>query len=149
MITFTIKHYTELSTGELYELLKLRAAVFVVEQNCPYQDCDDKDKTCWHLLGYEHQELIAYARLLPYGLSYDKYCSIGRVAVSLTSRDKNYGRLLMAAAIGHCEKEFGTDIKISAQAYLEKFYRELGFVTVSETYLEDDIPHIAMVRNKH
>lgn len=146
MITFTIKHFTDLSTNELYELLKFRAEVFVVEQNCPYQDCDDKDKFCWHLLGYEKGKLIAYARLLPYGLSYENYCSIGRVAVSLTCRNKNYGRLLMAAAIDHCEKEFGTEIKISAQAYLENFYRELGFVTVSEPYLEDEIPHIAMLR---
>jgi ElaA protein len=146
MLEFKTKYFADLSTGELYDMLQLRAAVFVAEQNCPYQDCDDKDKTCWHLMGYENGELIAYARLLPSGVSYDNYCSIGRVAVSLNSRNKNYGRLLMNTAIDHCEKEFGSGIKISAQAYLEKFYCELGFVTVSETYLEDEIPHIAMVR---
>ena len=145
MPSFVSKHYRELSTDELYELLKLRAAVFVVEQNCPYQDCDDKDKSAVHLLGFEDDVLVGYARLLPEGVSYENYCSIGRVVTSPEARNKSYGKLLMKEAIRFCETHFPFPIKISAQAYLEKFYQDLGFTTVSEPYLEDEIPHIGMV----
>lgn len=147
MINFVTKHYNELGTDELYEILKLRAEVFIVEQNCPYQDCDDKDKESYHLSGYENNTLVAYARLLPDDISYENYCSIGRVVTKPTYRNKSYGKLLMAEAIHFCKENFIFNIKISAQAYLEKFYQEFGFKTVSEPYMEDNIPHIAMIRN--
>ena len=146
-ISFIAKPFSTLSTLELYDFLKLRAEVFIVEQNCPYQDCDDKDKLAIHLMGYEDDILVAYARLLREGVSYQGYCSIGRVVTSTLTRKKGYGKLLMAAALNYCNENFGSSIKISAQAYLEKFYQDLGFVTVSEPYLEDDIPHIAMIHN--
>ena len=146
MIDFIIREFDELSTGELYEMLQFRSAVFVVEQNCAYQDMDDKDQLCFHLLGYHQHKLVAYARLIPEGVSYENYCSIGRVAVSQSVRHQLYGKLLMSRAIDFCKEKFSFYIKISAQAYLEKFYQDHGFITVSEPYLEDNIPHIAMVR---
>lgn len=146
MIHFITRQFHELSNSELYEMLQLRAAVFVVEQHCPYQDMDDKDKNCFHLLGYHKGKLVAYARLIPEGVSYENYCSIGRVAVALSMRNKQCGKLLMSHAIDFCKDKFNFYIKISAQAYLERFYQDLGFITVSSPYLEDDIPHIAMVR---
>lgn len=148
MLQFSIKHFNELTTLELYSLLSLRAEVFVVEQCCAYQDCDHKDQNSYHLLGYDRNELVAYARLLPVGMSYEHYCSIGRVATSLNARNKGYGKQLMIEAIRFCDHHFSNGIKISAQAYLEKFYQALGFITVSTPYLEDDIPHIAMIREK-
>jgi ElaA protein len=145
MIHFSIKKFSELTTLELYQLLQLRTEVFIVEQNCPYQDCDDKDAFSIHLLGYENENLVAYARLLPKGISYDQYCSIGRVLTKASVRKKAYGKQLMNEAIIYCQSNFTDPIKISAQAYLEKFYQDLGFVTVSKPYMEDDIPHIAMI----
>jgi ElaA protein len=136
--------FKSLSAEELYDILKLRSAIFVVEQNCVYQDMDDKDKTALHVIGYKENELVAYARLLPKGVSY-KEASIGRVAVSQGQRGKKEGRALMEEAIRHTLKEFNTnEIVISAQLYLEKFYTDLGFIKESDIYLEDDIPHIKM-----
>lgn len=147
MIQFSIKQFSDLSTIELYQLLQLRAEVFVLEQNCPYQDCDGKDIYAAHLLGFDKDELVAYARILPNGVSYEHYASIGRVLTKQSVRQKSYGKLLMQEALNYCQSKFSGAIKISAQAYLEKFYTDLGFVTVSEPYLEDDIPHIAMKWN--
>ncbi len=148
MIQFSVKPFTELTTSELYQLLQLRTEVFVVEQNCPYQDCDGKDYNSIHLLGYENEQLVAYARIVPKGISYEKYPSIGRVATRKTVRQMSYGKQLMNEALTYCRTHFTNSIKISAQAYLEKFYSDLGFITVSEPYLEDDIPHIAMIWNQ-
>lgn len=145
MIVFTTKSFAELSASELYSLLQLRSEIFVVEQNCAYQDCDGKDEMSMHLLGFEDNVLVAYARLLPKGVSYENYPSIGRVATKFSVRKKGYGKLLMLEAIKYCKEHFKINIKISAQAYLEKFYQDLGFVTISAPYLEDDIPHIAMI----
>lgn len=145
MIHFVFKKYEELSNDELYELLLLRNEVFIVEQNCPYQDLDGKDKYAVHVLGYEENILVAYTRVLPKGISYESYASIGRVVTKATARGKEYGKLLMETSISLCQKLYSESIKISAQAYLEKFYSDLGFKQVSELYLEDDIPHMAMV----
>jgi ElaA protein len=143
-ITFQIKTFNQLSTTELYAILQLRAEVFVVEQNCPYPDPDGKDEEALHLMGFEGTELTAYARLLKPGANYME-ASIGRVVVGAKHRGKNYGRALMQQAITYTLKEFNTNvIIISAQQYLEKFYKDLGFVTESAMYLEDDIPHIKM-----
>ncbi len=141
---FVLRSYKELSVDELYEALKLRCAIFVIEQNCNYQDMDDKDQNSYHLLGYEGKQLVAYARILPKGLSY-KEASIGRVVVDKNFRKNGSGKALMQEAIAQAKKLFSaTEIVISAQCYLEKFYGDLGFKIEGESYLEDDIPHIKM-----
>ena len=142
-----VKEFGELSNIELYDILKLRAEVFVVEQNCPYQDMDDKDQNSLHLMFWENDYLIAYTRLLDKGISYPEYASIGRVVTSPTIRGKGIGKKLMAESIKVCIKHFGkTAIKISAQFHLKTFYEEFGFVTTGHQYLEDNIPHIAMIK---
>lgn len=145
MLAWRHKTFEELSNLELYELMQLRNEVFVVEQDCVYQDADGKDLQSTHLLGYEENELAAYVRIVPESVSYEGYCSIGRVVVSPKHRRKEYGKAVMNKSIEICKKEYAENIKISAQCYLEKFYTELGFEVVSEQYLEDDIPHYAML----
>lgn len=139
------KKFEELTVQELYCILRLRSEVFVVEQHCVYLDADGKDLASHHLCGWLHNELIAYCRILPPGLSYEKESSIGRVLTHPAHRKDGYGKILMKKGI---EKTYalypGVQIKIGAQQYLEKFYGNLGFQTVSEPYLEDDIPHISM-----
>jgi ElaA protein len=141
---FILKSFKDLTSEELYDALKLRSTVFVIEQNCIYQDMDDKDKKALHLLGYNGDQMVAYSRLLGPGLSY-KEASIGRVVVDKEQRGKSSGRDLMQKAIEETFSVFKTnEIVISAQQYLEKFYTELGFIKEGEMYLEDDIPHIKM-----
>jgi ElaA protein len=124
--------------------LALRAEVFVVEQNCAYQDPDGKDVVSYHILMESGEELVAYARLLPPGVSYPE-ASIGRVVSSPRVRGLGWGKALMEVAIAQTQKQFGTnEICISAQSYLLKFYQDLGFVAEGEEYLEDDIPHFKM-----
>jgi ElaA protein len=143
---FQIKSFNELSKEELYNIIRLRVEVFVVEQDCPYQDLDFKDQESLHLMGYRESTLISYARLLPKGISYPNHCSIGRVVSDLKYRGHGIGRELMLEAIALCKQEFENDpIKISAQHYLLNFYRKLGFSEIGEIYPEDNIPHIAMV----
>lgn len=145
---FTCLSFSELTLQQLYGVLALRTAVFVVEQNCPYQDLDDRDERSLHLLGYSNTgELVAYARLLPKGETYQNYPSIGRVVVAKKARGQGLGRPLMLKAINELQMHFGTGtIKLSAQAYLQEYYHSLGFDPVGERYLEDGIPHIAMIR---
>jgi len=146
MISWKIKRFEALSLQELYSTLQLRSEVFVVEQNCVYQDIDNKDQKATHLLGFLDQTLVAYARLFQAG-DYFEQASIGRVVVSPAHRSKSFGHELMRAAISEVEQHFQTDeITISAQLYLKAFYESHGFVVVGETYLEDDIPHIKMQR---
>lgn len=141
---FKLSTFEQLSNKELYAIMQLRSEVFVVEQNCAYQDLDGKDIDTLHLSAWENDEIIAYARILKPGLSY-KESAIGRVVVSPKHRGKGYGIELMNKAINVCLNEFNTNvIIISAQKYLEKFYTDLGFVSEGEGYLEDDIPHIKM-----
>lgn len=141
---FVFKPYKDLTVDELYDSLQLRSAIFVVEQTCIYQDMDDKDKKALHLLGYENDKLVAYARILEPGISY-KEASIGRVVVDSKQRGKNLGKELMKTAIEKTLQEFHVnEIVISAQYYLLKFYSELGFVAEGDVYPEDDIPHIKM-----
>jgi ElaA protein len=141
--------FQELILNELYELLALRQEVFVVEQTCPYQDADGLDQLGWHVLGRDKSgKLLAYTRILPKGISYEAYPAIGRVVTSPSCRGKGYGKELMQVSIQYTEQLCGAvPIKISAQCYLIRFYEELGFRTVGEEYLEDDIPHIGMVRD--
>jgi ElaA protein len=140
-----LKAFAELSSEELYEILRLRSEVFVIEQNCIYQDMDRLDKESFHLCGLHDGKLAAYARILPAGLSYAEV-SIGRVVVSPSFRSRNFGRELMKEAKAQCVNLFDTKrIVISAQLYLLKFYQELGFCETGEPYPEDDIPHIKMI----
>ena len=127
--------------------MKLRIEVFSVEQNCPYQDADGKDLECWHLMIYNaNKTLIAYSRIVPKGVSYADYTSIGRVVTSLSVRMQGIGKLLMEKSIEQTKQLFpDAPLKISAQAYLRKFYTELGFKATGEEYIEDHIPHIGMV----
>ena len=126
--------------------MALRQEVFVVEQNCPYLDADDKDREAWHLMGFDkNNTLIAYTRLLPKGISYEKYASIGRVVTAPKARKIGAGKNIMKASLDWCKQLFPlSPIKISAQTYLLDFYKNLGFTPVGEGYLEDDIPHIGM-----
>ena len=147
MVNYTRKFFQELSLEELYAIMALRQAVFIVEQDCPYQDADGKDQASWHLMGYENEELVAYTRLVPVGVSYEKYPSIGRVITAEKVRGRKIGVELMEKSIQQCEELFGKiPIKIGAQCYLLKFYNSLGFESVGESYLEDGIPHVSMVR---
>jgi len=142
--TFICKSFDELTTLELYALLQLRSEVFVVEQNCAYQDVDGYDQSAMHLLMYLDDELCAYSRLIPPGIKY-KSASLGRVVTQRSARGGGHGKALMESAKAHCERLWPQmGLTISAQAYLEKFYQSLGFKTESEPYMEDDIPHIQM-----
>jgi ElaA protein len=142
------KYFEELSLKELYEIGRLRQEVFVLEQNCPYVDFDGKDYFCYHLMGMDDLgKLVAYSRIVPKGISYEDYISIGRVITSGLVRKSGLGRILMQESISACEKLFGKyDIKISAQTYLLKFYQSLDFESTGKEYLEDDIPHTEMIR---
>jgi ElaA protein len=147
-ITFKIRRFNELSTSELYEVLQLRSEVFVVEQNCVYQDIDGKDDKALHVLGYYQNDLSAYARLFDAGNYFDQ-ASIGRVLVRQKYRNVQFGHELMRFSIAAIAANFNqTAITISAQEYLKKFYESHGFVQTSESYLEDDIPHIEMKRDE-
>jgi len=136
--------FSELNAAELYAIMKLRNKVFIVEQNCVYLDADDKDPACFHLAGWDDKNLAAYCRVLPPGLAF-KEASIGRVVTAPAYRNCGMGRTLMKQAIALTLQEFDCNkIIIGAQLYLRKFYSSLGFVQVSDTYLEDNIPHIEM-----
>lgn len=143
-----IKHFNELDRLELYRIIQLRINVFIVEQNCPYPDLDDKDLVSNHVMIWKGEELLAVTRLVPPGISYPNYASIGRVATHANYRGSGLGKLVMTESIKACEELFsGYNIKISAQAYLIAFYTALGFDKIGEEYLEDNIPHIAMIKH--
>ncbi|MGH2665256.1 GNAT family N-acetyltransferase [Flavobacterium sp.] len=143
---FKIKPFKALSGQEVYDVLKLREEVFIVEQICIYQDIDGKDQKALHVLAYHNNELAAYCRLFDAGYYFDQ-ASIGRVIVASKFRENKWGHDLMREAIKGVQDHFGkSQITISAQLYLKKFYESHGFVATSETYLEDDIPHIQMKR---
>lgn len=138
--------FDALTPHELYAIMRLRSEVFVVEQNCPYLDPDGKDFHSRHLMGWDGDQLVAYSRLLPPGLAFDEI-SIGRVVNSPAYRGKGVGKELMLEAIKTCYTLFGHQpIKIGAQQYLQQFYESLGFIQVSDMYLEDNIPHIEMIK---
>lgn len=141
--------FHELCVDTLYDLLKLRSDVFVVEQNCPYPDLDDLDRLpgTYHLYAVKEGHIVAYARLLPVGTSYPLYASIGRVVVAPSNRKDKIGHALVKQAINDTLTLWpDVGIKIGAQSHLENFYASHGFITVSPPYLEDGIEHISMLR---
>ena len=147
MIKFHARKYEDLNLDEVHDLFALRSEIFVVEQNCAYQDIDGKDKNAVHIIGKKKNEIIAYARLFDKGDPYSDFASIGRVLVKKKSRGKSLGHQLM----GFCIKFLETNnpncsIIISAQTHLEKFYYKHGFKKQGESYLEDGIPHIEMLK---
>lgn len=145
-MNWTLKKFKDLTVDELYALLRLRTEVFVVEQNCVFQDMDNKDQHCHHLMGWKENELVAYTRLVPEGVSYPGYPSIGRVVTSPAARGGGIGRLLMKKSIEETRHLFGNGpIKVGAQLYLLAFYTSLGFEKTSDIYMEDGIEHIEMI----
>lgn len=147
-LNWTFKNFDELTAAELYLIMQLRSEVFVVEQNCVYQDADGKDVQSWHLCGWKEDELVAYSRIIPQGISYAE-ASIGRVLIRQVYRSAGIGKMLMQQGIRHCYKQFNcTEIKIGAQVYLTGFYKSLGFLPCSAQYLEDGIPHLEMRLSK-
>jgi len=144
---FTIKRFNELSTHELYAVLQLRAEVFVVEQDCVYQDLDNKDLDAYHVLGVLDTKIVAYARIFKPG-DYFLESSIGRIVVKKEFRKFQYGYQLVQNSIQFIENNLQQNkILISAQSYLTKFYNSFGFTQVGEEYLEDGIPHIKMLKS--
>lgn len=140
------KPFDSLTVKELYAILKLRSEIFVVEQNCVFLDTDGKDLSCQHLMLYQNKELMAYARIVPAGLSFTEP-SIGRIVSSHAARGKGFGKQLVSLAIANCQRLYGNKpIKIGAQLYLKSFYESFGFVVYGEEYLEDDIVHVDMIR---
>lgn len=147
MIEYTCVPFKKLTVNELYEIMALRQKVFIIEQNCPYLDADGKDLHAMHLIGRDTEgELVAYTRLIPTGVSYPNYASIGRVVTSDKVRGKGVGKELMQQSIQRMHKLFPNEpVKIGAQTYLLAFYTSLGFVSTGENYLEDEIPHTVMI----
>lgn len=142
-----IKHFSDLSAQEFHEILQLRIDVFVVEQNCPYSELDGKDLDAYHFIGKnEEGETVATCRILSKGISYNEL-SIGRFATAKKNRQDGLGLKMMEEVLKFMELQFGKGaIRISAQKYLFNFYSKFGFVSTGKEYLEDDIPHIEMLR---
>lgn len=148
-LRFNCQYFSDLSIVELYACMRLRQEVFVVEQDCPYLDADGKDQQSWHLLGWQNQQLVAYTRLVPGGISYPDYVSIGRVVTHQSVRRTGVGRALMQESIRQIARLFPEmPVKMSAQCYLVDFYKSFGFETTGAAYPEDGIPHIAMIRKQ-
>ncbi len=146
MITISIKPFHTLTINELYDLLALRSEVFVVEQDCVYQDIDDKDQKALHIIGKKNERIVAYTRLFNKG-DYFENTSIGRVVVKNTERKYGYGHDVIKASIQAIKEHYKeTTIVISAQTYLKRFYEQHNFKKIGEEYLEDGIPHIKMIR---
>ena len=144
-LNWTYKSFEELSKTELYTILRLRSEVFVVEQDCNYQDVDGKDLKCHHLMAWDGDNLVAYTRIVPPGVSFAE-ASIGRVLTNSRYRGIGAGITLMEKSIEKAHETHGKKpIRIGAQLYLKKFYESFGFVKDSDEYLEDEIPHIEMV----
>ncbi|AFD05901.1 GNAT family N-acetyltransferase [Solitalea canadensis] len=140
-----LKSFEELNVNELYAVIQLREDVFIVEQNCPFLDCDGKDPQCWHLMGWADGKLAAYTRIVPPGVIFDT-ASIGRVVTSREFRRHGIGKELMEKSIEEAENLGYKNLTIGAQYYLLKFYQSFGFKEFGEIYLEDGIEHVHMKR---
>ncbi len=147
-MVWSVKYFRDLSLTELYDILKLRVDIFVLEQECPYEEVDGKDMIAIHIMGYEESELVAYCRVFAPGKYYLKEASIGRVAVAKQHRGRQLGIQVMHRAMeylkSHCHNP---PIKLAAQKYLERFYTNLGYQTVSDVYPWDGIDHVDMIRD--
>lgn len=142
-----IKSFESLSKQELYQILQVRNEVFIVEQKTYYQDLDDKDFGAMHLFLEDGKDVLAYCRIMPRGVTYEE-CCIGRVLTKPSARQYGYGRIMFQKAMDFIEQEWKEQsVRISAQCYLQQFYESFGFVTVGEQYLEDDLPHIEMLKS--
>jgi ElaA protein len=146
-LRWVTKTFAELTVDELYDVLRLRSEVFIVEQKCIFLDIDNNDRKAFHTIGFIGDEVVATTRLFDKDIMYDGYQSIGRVVGSPRHRGLGIGKALMQYSIQECERLFGKGpIKIGAQLYLKKFYSEQGFEQSGDMYLEDDIDHIPMIR---
>ncbi|RLA03873.1 MAG: GNAT family N-acetyltransferase [Gammaproteobacteria bacterium] len=138
--------FQDLSNDQLYQLLKLRQDVFILEQQCFYPDMDDLDSDCIHLLGYQNNELVAYLRLIPAEFHDSGNIALGRIIAKSTQRGSGLGKAMMTEAMDYLQKHFPEqDVQMSAQDHLQKFYNNFGFSSVAEAYDEDGIPHIMML----
>lgn len=147
-MNWVLKKFEELSIKEIYKILQARSEVFVLEQECPYQDCDGKDEESYHLFLEHNGEILSYLRIIPKEISYDEI-SIGRVLVRKERRKKGLAREMMVIAIDFIETKLNEkSIRISGQKYLIDFYKQLGFKEVSDIYLEDGIEHVEMLYSK-
>lgn len=145
-MNWKLKKFDELTSRELYEILRLRNEVFIIEQECPYLDCDRKDYGAYHLFLEDDTGVIAYLRVLDKGVTFDEVC-IGRVIVKETHRGKGLAQEMLRLGLKVAEEKYGeTTVKISAQQRLVKLYESVGFKQVSDMYMEDNIPHVAMIR---
>lgn len=145
-VTWSLKKFDTLTPYDLYAILQLRNEVFVVEQNCVYQDADNKDPLSFHFMGWSNDKLVAYTRIIPPGISFEE-ASIGRVVSSPSVRGSGIGRELMQQSISQLYQLFGNvTIRIGAQLYLQQFYGSLGFIPHGDIYLEDNIQHIEMTK---
>ena len=139
------KTFSELDTEDLYQILRLRSEVFVVEQDCVYQDIDNKDQNAIHLYYKENDQIVAYTRIFKAGDYYENPC-IGRVLVSKKNRGNDLGKKIMIDSMEYIKQNIkGEKIELSAQKYLDKFYKDLCFYKIGEDYLEDGIPHQRMI----
>ncbi|MDG2454386.1 MAG: GNAT family N-acetyltransferase [Bacteroidia bacterium] len=146
-VHWTIKHFNELTALEHHHIIALRTAIFVVEQDCPYQEVDHKDLHSYHVWGTREDKVVAVIRIVEPGISYPEI-SLGRVAVAKDYRGTNVSNELMTQSIAFVEEKLGKQaIRISAQEHLQRFYHRFNFTTVSTMYLEDDIPHVEMLRD--
>lgn len=147
LLQWIFKPFSELSVSELYDLLRLRSEVFVVEQHCVFLDMDNKDQACYHLLGYRDNLLAASTRIVPAGVAYPDYVSIGRVVSAPQVRGTGAGKELMEVSLQKIRELFGhVPVKIGAQLYLKKFYESFGFEICGPVYDEDGIDHVPMIR---
>ena len=141
-----LKNFSELSNSELYKILQLRIEVFTVEQDCAYQDLDDRDKDCRHLWLEEDGVILSYVRINPPGTRFTEP-SLGRIVTKETARKKGYAETLIKKGLEVIQADYALPTKISAQSYLEEYYSKFGFVKCSQEYLEDNIPHIEMIKD--
>lgn len=148
MIEWQCKSFEELTNEELYKILQLRIEVFSIEQNVIYQDCDNKDFNSYHFIGLINNEIVAYSRIIPPGISYAEAASIGRVVTSPTVRGKSLGKELFQKSLEQLYQLFGAvPVILSAQVYLIAFYEKFSFTQQGDIYIEDSIPHITMVKD--
>lgn len=141
-----IKSFEELNKAELYQIIQLRIAVFIIEQDCPYPDLDDMDQDAQHLWIEDAGEIVCYLRVNPAGSRFLEP-SLGRIVTKKSHRNRGYAEKLIKKAIDLVSEKESRAIRISAQCYLEKYYEKFGFIKASEEYLEDNIPHIEMLKD--